>query len=158
MLISIFPVNDCPRREGQRRVPIEEHDSARVIQLIHLEQNISAHRTGDARRAYFVEIGDLGDIAQVDNGKVLHLLRNGVQRLVHFHTLWIPVVSESDDDDAILFGFDGFVDVPATWEMGEEVRHGKGEKEVERRVAVRLENRIELTLQSRENTRRILLQ
>ena len=65
------------------------------------------------RATDLVEIRHRSDVHQVDDGKVLHLLGDRVQRLVHRHALGIPVMSEPDDDDTILFGFDGLVDVPA---------------------------------------------
>ena len=40
-------------------VPVEEHDGARIVQLVHL-----------------VEIGDLRDVNQIDHRKVFDLLRS----------------------------------------------------------------------------------
>lgn len=75
-----------------------------------------------------IEVRNLCDIAQVDDSKVLHLLRHAVEGLVHSHALRIPVVAKPNDDDPILLGFDSFVDVPAGGKVGEEVRHGQGMK------------------------------
>ena len=58
-------------------LPEEEHDCARIIQLVHL-----------------VKVGNLGDIHQVDGHKVLTLLSNTVQRLIHLHTGWVPIVTK----------------------------------------------------------------
>lgn len=46
---------------------------------------------------HFIEIGHFGDVDQVEDGKIFHFLRNAVQHFVHFHTSWIPIVTESDD-------------------------------------------------------------
>lgn len=77
-------------------VPIKEHHCTWVIQLIHL-----------------VEVRNVSDINQIDDREVLHFVRNGVECLVHLHALWIPVMTETDDDDAILLGLDRLIDVPA---------------------------------------------
>ena len=71
-----------------------------------------------------VKVWDGGDVDEVDDGKVLDLFRDRVEGLVHGHALGVPVVAEADDDDAVLFGLDGLVDVPARGQMGKKVRHG----------------------------------
>lgn len=71
-----------------------------------------------------VKVWDGGDVDEIDDGKVLDLFRDRVEGLVHGHALGVPVVAEADDDDAVLFGLDGLVDVPARGQMGEKVRHG----------------------------------
>ena len=73
--------------------------------------------------AHLVEVRNLGDVDEVDDGKVLNLLRDAVQSLVHDHALRVPVMSEADNDDTVFLGFDGFVDVPARWKVREEIRH-----------------------------------
>ena len=70
-----------------------------------------------------VEVWYLCDVAEVDDGVVLNLFGDRVQRLVHHHALRVPVVPETNDDDAILFGFDRLVDVPARGEVRQEIRH-----------------------------------
>lgn len=75
--------------------------------------------------AHLVEIRDRGDVDEVDDGKVLDLFGDRVEGLVHGHALRVPVVAKADDDDAVLFGLDGLVDVPARGQVGEKVRHGQ---------------------------------
>lgn len=87
-------------------VTIEEHDGARIVQLVHL-----------------VEVRDLGDIYEVDDCEVLHFLCNRVEGLVHRHTLMVPVVAKANHDDTVLFRFDGFVNVPAAGQVWKEVGH-----------------------------------
>jgi len=70
-----------------------------------------------------VEVWHLCDVAEVNDGKVLNLFGDRVQRLVHHHALRVPVVPETNDDDAILFGFDRLVDVPARGEVRQEIGH-----------------------------------
>ena len=56
--------------------PIEEHDRAWVIQFVHLSPlvNSSASRTHELMKTHLVEIRHSGDIDQIDNRKILHLL------------------------------------------------------------------------------------
>ena len=89
-------------------VPVEEHGGARVVQLVHL-----------------VEVGHLRDVHQVAHGKVLHLLGDLVQGLVHLHALGVPVVAEADDHHPLRLVQDGLVHLPAVGEMGKHVRHGE---------------------------------
>jgi hypothetical protein len=109
--------------------PIEEHHGARVIQLIHLHTlrwGITTISTPQARlkkTTHLVEIRYFRDVAQVNDGKVLYLFGDGVERLVHDHALRVPVVPEADDDYAVLFGFDRLVDVPARGEVRQEIGH-----------------------------------
>lgn len=72
---------------------------------------------------YLVEVRNVSDIYEVDDCKVLHFLCNRVERLVHRHALLVPIVTKADYDDAILFRFDGFIDVPAAGKVGKEVGH-----------------------------------
>ena len=87
---------------------------------------ISAGEKRGIKLADLIEVRNLGDIAQVDHGEVLHFLCHTIESLVHGHALGIPVVAEPNDDDPVLLGFDGLVDVPAGGEVREEVRHGWG--------------------------------
>ena len=72
----------------------------------------------------FIEVRNLGDVAQIDHSKVLYLLRHPIESLVHSHALWIPIVAEPDDHDSVFLGLDSLVDVPARGEVRKEVRHG----------------------------------
>ena len=76
-------------------------------------------------RKHLVEIGDLCDIDQIDDSKVLDFLRNAMKSFVHGHALRIPVMAETNYHDAIFFGFDSFVNMPARWKMGKEIRHSE---------------------------------
>lgn len=92
----------------------EEHESDWVVELVHL-----------------LEVWDLVEVADVDNGEVLDAIGNAcymlensycalnscqrtVENLVLAHAVRVPVAAESDDDKALLFGEDGLVDVPAS--------------------------------------------
>lgn len=75
------------------------------------------------RQSNLVEIGDGSNVHQVNDGKVLNLFCDRVKGFVHCHALGIPVMTEADDDDAVFFRLDGFVDVPTGGEMREKVRH-----------------------------------
>ena len=105
--------------------PIEEHNGAWVVQLVHLPPlvNSSASRTHELMKTHLVEIRHLRDVHEVDHSKVLDLVRDAVQSLVHGHALAVPVVPEAYDDDAVFLGLDRLVDVPARGEMGQEVGH-----------------------------------
>jgi len=87
-------------------VTIEEHHGARVIQLVHL-----------------VEVWYFSDVAEVDDGKVLHFLGDRVEGLVHHHALGVPVVPKADDNNAVLLRFYRLIDVPARRKMWQKVRH-----------------------------------
>ena len=111
--------------------PIEEHDGAWIIQLVHLRvanmaSALAAHNAKGPKKKLptrLVEVRYLRDVAEVNDGVVLNLFGDRVQRLVHHHALRVPVVPETDDDDAVLFGFDRLVDVPARGEVRQEIGH-----------------------------------
>lgn len=99
--------------------PIEEHDRARIIQLVHLSYAHHAARQQQHRMrqrkgsAHLVEVRNICDVNEIDNREVLHLLRNRVECLVHGHALAVPVMTEANNNDAIFLGFDGLINVPA---------------------------------------------
>ena len=120
MLVSACPKTSLAfvsQENGEKDVPIEEHHRARVVQLVHLRNHSHAPSARSPRphntTTHLVEVRHLGDVAEVDDGKVLNALGNGIQRFVHRHTLTIPVMAKADNHDAILFGFDGLIDVPS---------------------------------------------
>lgn len=79
------------------------------------------------RTIHLVEIGDLVDIANIDDGEALKLVGNLVEDFVLAHAVGVPVAAEADDDEALFFGEDGLVDVPAGGEMGDcDGAHGCG--------------------------------
>ena len=63
----------------------EEHERARVVQLVHL-----------------VKVGHLVDIAQVDGGKVADLVGDLVEDFILAHAVWVPISAEANDDEAVL--------------------------------------------------------
>lgn len=63
----------------------EKHDGARIEQLVHV-----------------VEVRHLRVVAQINDGEVLHLLRDAVQELVHLKTLSVPVAAKTHDHQAVL--------------------------------------------------------
>jgi hypothetical protein len=80
----------------------EEHHRDRVVQLVHL-----------------LEIRHLVQVADVDDGEVLDAVRDLVEHFVLAHAVWVPVAPEADYDEAVFFGHDGLVDVPAGDEVGD---------------------------------------
>jgi hypothetical protein len=88
----------------------EEHHRDRVVQLVHL-----------------LEIGDLVQVADVDDGEVLDAVGDLVQDFVLAHAVRVPVAPEADHHQAVFFGHDGLVDVPAGDEVGDyDGAHGGG--------------------------------
>ncbi|CAN8003102.1 unnamed protein product, partial [Ixodes hexagonus] len=91
----------------------EEHDRARVVQLIHL-----------------VEVRHLRDVHQVDGRKthhrtlLLYLLYDAVEHLIHLHAGRVPVVAEADHHHPVLLRQDGLVHLPAIVQVLQHVRHG----------------------------------
>ena len=67
-------------------VPPEEHDRTRIIQLVH-----------DVEVRYLFVVDD------VNGGKILDLVHDLVEVLVHGHALRVGVSAEADDDDASFF-------------------------------------------------------
>jgi hypothetical protein len=59
----------------------EEHDGHGIVELVHL-----------------VEVGDLVQIADVDDGKVFHAVGDAVEDFVLAHAVLVPVATEADDD------------------------------------------------------------
>jgi hypothetical protein len=81
----------------------EEHDGARVVELIHL-----------------VEVGDLVNVADVHDREALDLVSDLVEHLVLLHAGGVPVAAEADDDEALLLAEDGLVDMPAGVKVGDD--------------------------------------
>lgn len=67
----------------------------------------------DGRNTHLVEVGNLSDIYEIDHRKVLDFLRDRIKSLVHGHTLAVPIMTKPDNDNAVFFGLDGFVNMPA---------------------------------------------
>lgn len=81
----------------------EEHDGHGIVEFVHL-----------------VEIGDLVEIAYIDDGKVFDAVGDAVEYFVLAHAVFVPVAAEADDYQAVFFRHDGLIDVPAAVEMGED--------------------------------------
>ena len=79
--------------------------------------------TSRHRKTRLVEVWYLCDVAEVNDSKVLDLFCDRVQRLVHDHALRVPVVPKANDNNAILFGFDRLIDVPARGKVRQEIGH-----------------------------------
>lgn len=78
----------------------EEHDRTRVVQFVH-----------------GIEIRDTVDVADVYDGEVLDALGDFVEDFVLAHAVWVVVAAKADHDEALVFGEDRLVDVPAGVEM-----------------------------------------
>lgn len=119
MFIAIFKGELFIAEIWHNHAPIEEHNSARIVKLVHLQKRRDQrlHQSSTlysfADSTHLIEVRNIRNIAQVDNREVLHLFRDLVEGVVHNHTLLVPVVAKADNDDAVLFGLDGLVDVPA---------------------------------------------
>jgi hypothetical protein len=86
------------KTRGRRRT------GARIIQLIHL-----------------VEFRDFVNVNEIKGGEVFALLCDSVEDFVLFHAGLVPVPAKADDDDAVVFGHDCLVDVPARGKVREEI-------------------------------------
>ncbi len=84
-------------------IPEKKHQRNRIIQFIHL-----------------LEIRHLIQIAHVQDGEILDSVGDAVQHFVLSHAVGVPVATEADYDEALFFGHDGLVDVPACDEVGED--------------------------------------
>jgi len=80
----------------------EEHEGNRVVKFVHL-----------------FEVGDLIEIADIDDGEVLDAVGNAVKDFVLSHAVGVPVSSEADNHESLFFGKDRLVDVPPCNEMWE---------------------------------------
>lgn len=83
-------MGDGPSRgKGRHRAETtykEEHDGTWVVQLVHS-----------------IEIGDSVDVADVDDGEVLHLFGDLVEYLVLAHAVRVSITAKSNDDQALVF-------------------------------------------------------
>lgn len=81
-------------------VPEEEHEGNGIVEFVHL-----------------LEVWDLIEIADIDDGEVLDSVSDTVEDFVLSHAVGIPVAAEADHDEAFVFGHYGLVDVPACDEV-----------------------------------------
>ncbi len=88
----------------------EEHEGDGVVELVHL-----------------LEVGHLVEVADVDDGEVLDAVGDLVEHFVLAHAVGVPVAPEADYHEAVFFGHDCLVDVPAGDEVGDDDgAHGGG--------------------------------
>ena len=64
----------------------EEHEGNGIVKFIHL-----------------FKVGNLIEIADVDDGEILDPIGDTVEDLILSHAIRIPVTTKSDDDKALLF-------------------------------------------------------
>ena len=81
-----FVIIACAKIDHNMLVSVEKHNSARIIELVH-----------------FVKVGHLSRVDQVHHGKVFDALGHTKECLVHYHTGFIPVMSKSQNHDAVFF-------------------------------------------------------
>lgn len=81
-------------------IPEEEHDGDGVVQLIHL-----------------VEIRHFVDIAKIDDSEVFDLVSDSIENLILPHTIGVPIPTEANDDETVLFRHDSLVDVPSSFQV-----------------------------------------
>lgn len=81
----------------------EEHDGARVVQLVH-----------------GFEVGHFVEVAQVDGAEVLDAVRDLVENFVLRHAVRVRVAAKADEHETVFFAEDRLVDVPACAEVRED--------------------------------------
>jgi hypothetical protein len=81
----------------------EEHDSHRIVKLIPVRKLAGVHRYKISVALHLLEVWDLVQVAKVDDGEVLDSISNTVEDLILAHAIWVPVATESNDHQAILF-------------------------------------------------------
>jgi hypothetical protein len=86
-------------------IPKEKHQCHRIVKLVH-----------------DIKILDLVQVAQVYDGEVLDAVGDLVEHFVHGHAVGVGVTTEADYHEALFFGEDCLVHVPA----GAEMREGDG--------------------------------
>lgn len=60
---------------------------------------------------HLLEVGNLIQVADVDDGEILDAVSNAEQDLVLRHSVWIPISAETDDYEALFFGHLGAINV-----------------------------------------------
>ena len=64
-----------------------------------------------AYSVHLLEVGNLIQVADVDDGEILDAVSNAEQDLVLRHSVWIPISAETDDYEAFFFGHLGAINV-----------------------------------------------
>lgn len=90
-----FVIIACAKIDHNMLVSVEKHNSARIIELVHL-----------------VKVGYLSRVDQVHDGKVFDALGYTKECLVHYHTRFVPVMSKAQNYDAVFFRQNGLIDMP----------------------------------------------
>ena len=85
-------------------IPEEEHQSHRIIQLVHL-----------------LEVRDLIEIADVEHGEIFDTVGDAVEDFVLTHAVGVPVSAEADADETLFFRHYCLVDVPVEVWLGGDV-------------------------------------
>lgn len=78
----------------------EEHERDWIVEFVHL-----------------LEIGDLVEVADIDNGEVFDEISDFIKNLIHTHAVWVPVTAEADDYQSLVFGQDRLINVPCCDKM-----------------------------------------
>lgn len=87
---------------------------------IHLSVQVLKTSRGRGRlTVHLLEVRNLLQVADVDDGEVLDSVGDLVKDFVLFHAVWIVVATEADHDEPFIFVHDCLVDVPSCAEMGE---------------------------------------
>lgn len=81
----------------------EEHKGNGIVEFVHL-----------------LKVRDLVEVADVDDGEVLHAIGDAIEDFILSHAFGIPVTTKANDNEAFLFGHDGLVDVPTCDKMRED--------------------------------------
>ena len=87
--------------------------------------SISIYSNQNLKSTHFIKVRNLRDVDQIYDGKVLDLLGDAIEGLIHRHALTIPVMTEAEDHDAVFLRFNSLVNVPARRKVRKEVRHGR---------------------------------
>jgi len=62
---------------------------------------------------HLLEVWDLVQVAEVDDGEVLDPVGYSVEDFILFHAVGVPVATEADHDKAIFLAQNGLVHMPA---------------------------------------------
>lgn len=79
----------------------EEHQGDRIVEFVHL-----------------LEVGDLIEVADINDGEILDSVGDFVKYFVLTHTVRVPVAAKSYHDQSLVLREDGLVDMPTGDKMG----------------------------------------
>jgi len=69
---------------------------------------------------HLLEVGDLVEIAHIDDGKVLDSISDAVQDFALSHAIRVPVTTEVDNHQSFVLAHNSLINMPACDEMGED--------------------------------------